>query len=143
MQAAIMKLLLTCLQSVRELKGACHMVYTIKVDSIEYVKMKGKLQANDAKAQEMRKGHGLGPPSVFAFGGFFWGLESREDSIEEFMRLALPQTGARRLLGQAPECGLEESISRAMAALELAVVCQSGRHPQRVVIVLGFVVSSS
>ncbi len=60
--AAMMKLLLMCSKSYRELKGACYMVFMIKVDSIEYVKMKEQLQAYSSKTQELGKGHGLGPP---------------------------------------------------------------------------------
>ncbi len=81
LQLAITKLWLMNAQGIRELKGACYIMYLVKVDSNEYCMMKEQLQVYNAKAQELDKGDGLGPPSVFAFGGLLKGLESREESI--------------------------------------------------------------
>jgi hypothetical protein len=118
----------------RGLKGACYMVYMIKV---EYVKMKEQLQAYNTKAQELGKGHGLGPPAVSTEEAhdlvphcrlrkaFDETLHKPElmisnSEVRELLRLSLPQTGAKRLLGQAPEGRWEDLISRALAAMELS-----------------------
>ncbi len=37
--------------------------------------------------------------------------------LREMLKAALGQTGAKRLLGQAPEAGLEEALSRTLASM--------------------------
>ena len=37
--------------------------------------------------------------------------------LKEVLRMALVQTGAKRLLGQAPEAGLEEALSKTLQTM--------------------------
>ncbi len=147
------------------------MCYLIMKEREEFKIMKEQLQAYSQQTQEAGKGHGLGPPSLFAFGGLLLALKSRGQAIgavtakqiEELnllwaeadtetahdmvphcrlkkcfdgtlnrlelmivhpdlrsaVKAALSQTTARRLLGQAPEGGLEEALSRTLTALDV------------------------
>ena len=167
--AAILKMLLMNAQAVRELRGAVYMVFMIDAEGNEYKKMKEQLVAYSEQVQETGKGHGLGPPSSFAFGGLLLSLRDRgptignenlkgiteiqlawenmsteecfdmvprcklrkpyekslmkmellvaDKRVREVVRLSIMQTGARRLIGQAPEGGLEAALSKALTAL--------------------------
>ncbi len=140
------------------------MVFMIMVDSMEYTKMKEQLAAYNEQVQAIGKGHGIGPPSGFCFGGLIIALTERKDigalelqshwdqmtieegfdqvphcrlrkaydkaqcklellitksSIRELIRNSLTQTGAKRLLGQAPEGGLEAALSKALDSLSI------------------------
>ena len=167
---AMIKMLLMNAQSCRELKGAVFMVFMIMVDSMEYTKMKEQLVAYNEQVQAIGKGHGMGPPSGFCFGGLIIALTERKDigaentklmpelqshwdqmtieegfdqvphcrlrkaydktqfklellitksNIRELIRNSLTQTGAKRLLGQAPEGGLEAALSKALDSLSI------------------------
>ena len=146
------------------------MCYLIMKESDEFKLMKEQLQAYSQQTQEAGKGHGLGPPSLFAFGGLLQALRARGQSIgaitcksiedlfpvwteadpetahemvphcrlkkcfdgtlnrleimivhpemRETVKAALGQTTAERLLGQAPEGGLEEALSRTLSAFD-------------------------
>lgn len=170
LQAAMLRMLLMCSLGVRELRGACYMCYVIQKESEEFKNMKEQLRAYSQKTQELGKGHGLGPPSLFAFGGLLQALKGRGQAIgavtaekirgltevwaetdietahdmvphcrlkkmfdgtlnrlelmivhpelRETVKASLTQTGAKRLLGQAPEGGLEEALSRTLSALK-------------------------
>ena len=166
--AAILKMLLMNAQAVREVRGAMYMVFMIETESEEYKRMKEQLTAYSEQVQETGKGHGLGPPSSFAFGGLLLALKDRKETIgsqnlkaitevqaawegmtveecfdmvphcklrkayektqmklellvaearvREAVKLSIVQTGARRLIGQAPEGGLERALSKALTA---------------------------
>ncbi len=50
------------------------------------------------------------------FGGTLNRLELMQ--VREVLKASLSQTGAKRLLGQAPEGGLEKALSRTLSALD-------------------------
>ncbi len=57
-----------------------HLLHDSK-ESDEFKNMKEQLQAYSQKTQELGKGHGLGPPSLFAFGGLLLALKNRGTTI--------------------------------------------------------------
>ena len=80
---AMLKMVLICSQGFRELRGVLYLISMIAKDSEseEHNKMKEQLQAYAAKTQELGKGHGLGPPCLFAFGELLQALRERGISV--------------------------------------------------------------
>ena len=167
--AAMLKMLLMNAQMCREIRGAVFIVFMILESSLEYIKMKEQLVAYNSKVQEAGKGHGMGPPSGYCFGGLIMAMVERGSTIgmqnqtkaaelsshwenltveesfdmvphcrgkkaydktmfkleflitgaevRDLVKNSLTQSGAKRLLGQAPEGGLEAALSRALSSM--------------------------
>ena len=119
---AVLKTLCVPSQQVREVRGAVFMCWMIKQEAPEYKKPKEQLRACSELAATKGKGHCLGPPGMAAFTGLLQALSERGSTGDDLEpegafdlvphgKLAkvydpalsrLGQTGANRLLGQAP-----------------------------------------
>jgi hypothetical protein len=81
LQAAVLRMVLMRSLGVRKLRGACFMCYVVMKESDEFKGMKEQLQAYSQQKQALGKRHGLGPPSLFAFGGLLQALKGRGQTI--------------------------------------------------------------
>ncbi len=126
LQMAMLKMLLICSQGVRELRGVIFLCFIIQKESEEHKKMKEQLQAYAGDTQELGKGHGLGPPCLFAFGGLLLALHERGISVgavtaekvkEAHMKWA--ELDTETAFDLVPHCKLRKCYDGTLCKLEI------------------------